>query len=137
MSFSRMKVKLKKYFFSDTLKAYFLNEVNMDRSAAHEKLVDALLVALSKAGDCRVWRQPTGAAYRDGKLVRYGVLGSADISGIMRNGKRLEIEVKTGRGVQTERQKAFQSVIANFGGLYLVARDVESVVNLVKSAANV
>jgi hypothetical protein len=107
----------------------------MDRGEAHERLVDDLLLALSATGVCRVWRQPTGAAFRDDRLVRYGTVGSADISGVIRGGTRLEVEVKTGRGVQSKNQLAFEKMITAMGGLYIVARDVETVVNRVKESA--
>jgi len=80
---------------------------------------------LSESGLCKVWPQPTGAAYRDGELIRYGLKGSGDISGILLGGTRLEIEVKTGKAVQQENQRHFQAMILAMGGLYFVARSVE------------
>lgn len=103
----------------------------MDRRDAHEKLLKKLLLALSATGVCRVWRQETGAAYRGDKLIRYGKVGSADISGIMQNGRRLEIEVKTGKAQQSPGQKMFGEMINQMGGLYLVARDVETTLTTV------
>jgi hypothetical protein len=83
----------------------------------------------------RFWSQPTGAAYRNHTLIRYGVVGSADISGILLGGKRIEIEVKTGRAVQEAQQKSFESMIKMFGGIYFVARSVEGAIESLKSAA--
>lgn len=106
------------------------------KSALHDRIVLEIIVALSATGLCRVWSQPTGAAYREGMLIRYGLKGSADISGIMLgSGKRLEIEVKTGRAVQQTNQINFQRMIISFGGLYLVARSVEDALRFVKSMA--
>jgi hypothetical protein len=65
-------------------------------------------------------------------LIRYGVKGSADISGILLNGKRLEVEVKTGRAVQQENQVAFMRMIQAMGGCYVVARSVADAIDLVK-----
>jgi hypothetical protein len=107
----------------------------MDRMREHEALVDSVLVALSATGICRVWKQPTGAAYRNGRMVRYGTLGSADISGILVGGTRLEIEVKTGNAQQRKSQKAFGKMILEMGGVYLVARNVQETVELVKKVA--
>ena len=61
--------------------------------------------------------------------MKFGVNGQADISGIMSDGKRLEIEVKSERGRQSKAQKAFQRVIERMGGVYILARCVEDVVS--------
>lgn len=106
----------------------------MNKSEAHEKLVDELLVALSATGICRVWRQPTGAAFRHGKMIRYGKKGSADISGLLVGGRRLEVECKTGKAIQNTDQVNFGDMITRMGGLYVVARDVESVLAIVFKA---
>jgi hypothetical protein len=107
----------------------------MAQNEAHELLVRNLLVALSATKLCMVWRQDTGAAYRNDRLIRYGLIGSADISGILIGGKRLEIECKTGRAVQTEGQINFQKMIMKMGGIYILARDVISVVKKIQSEA--
>lgn len=107
---------------------------NVNRSAAHERLVDEILVAVSATGLARVWRQPTGAAYRAGRLVRYGKVGAADITGLLINGRRVEIEVKTGGGVQSAEQKIFEDMITKMGGLYLVARQIEDAVKQITAS---
>jgi hypothetical protein len=79
----------------------------------------------------RIWRSNTGLARpinRPEAVVRFGVKGSADISGILRrDGRRLEIEVKAHRGRQTVEQLAYQAMITRMGGLYVLARSVEDV----------
>ena len=108
-----------------------------NRRRSHDLLVQQIVLALSQTGICRVWEQPTGAAYRDGALVRYGVIGSADISGILVGGKRLEIEVKTGRAVQEPRQVKFMNMIRAMGGHYFVARSIDDAVKAVYSFAKI
>lgn len=103
--------------------------------AEHDRLVDEIIKALSATRLGKFWSQPTGAAYRNNVLVRYGVIGSADISGIMVGGKRIEIEVKTGKAVQSDGQKNFESMIKMMGGIYFVARSVSEAVESVKSVA--
>lgn len=105
--------------------------------AAHDKLVKEIVVAISGTGLGRFWEQPTGAAYRNDKLVRYGLIGCADITGIMVGGKRIEIEVKTGKAVQSDEQKFFESMIKMMGGIYFVAHSIDEAVTLVKSMATV
>ena len=53
------------------------------------------------------------------------MLGSADISGIVKGGIRLEIECKTGLARQTKEQELFQHMIERLGGIYILARSVE------------
>lgn len=77
-----------------------------------------------------MWRNEVGMArnYRSNQIFKYGLKGSADITGILQNGKRLEIEVKTGNATQSKEQLAFAAMIQNYGGHYFVARDVPSVI---------
>jgi hypothetical protein len=83
-----------------------------------------ILSALGRLPWLRLWRQNTGVGYtRDGRrTIAYGLKGSADLSGVLYDGKRLEIEVKTQRGRQTQQQQAFESMLNSFGGVYIVAR---------------
>lgn len=86
--------------------------------------------------DLRLWRANTGAAIdRTGRMIRFGVSGQADVSGIIGptfgdgswSGTRLEIEVKTAKGKQSDEQRAFGDMIQNFGGVYILARSAEDV----------
>lgn len=101
----------------------------------HDKLVNEIIIALNATGLGRFWSQPTGAAYRNNTLIRYGVKGSADISGIIIGGKRIEVEVKTGKAVQEEQQVNFQRVILSYGGIYFVARSVHEALHSLKFIA--
>ena len=91
-------------------------------------LVNSILLEFGARPDLRIWRQNTGAARTSrGALVRFGIPGQADISGILSGGRRIEIECKTKTGRQTKEQKAWQAMIERFGGLYVLARSVEDV----------
>lgn len=78
------------------------------------------------------WRQNTGAvsipAKRGNRFVRFGVPGAADITGI-KEGVRIEIEVKTSKGRLSENQKEYQRMIQENGGVYILARSIDDVVN--------
>lgn len=74
-----------------------------------------------------MWKNATGVAERGGRVIRYGLKGSADILGIVAPGRFLAIEVKTGSAVQTAEQKAFEAVISGMGGLYVLARAADDV----------
>lgn len=76
----------------------------------------------------------TGAAEMAGSWIRFGLPGQADISGILCNGRRLEIEAKAERGRQSQAQRLFQAMIEKYGGLYVLARSVEDAMHAVDDA---
>lgn len=58
--------------------------------------------------------------------IKFGIEGGGDISGVAGpHGRRIEIEIKTGKDRQSESQIAFAAMIRKAGGLYIVARSVE------------
>lgn len=61
------------------------------------------------------------------RFVAFGLPGSADLTGILPGGRRLEIEVKRPRERQTSQQLLFQDMIEKYGGLYILAKSVEDV----------
>ena len=93
----------------------------------------------------RIWRSQPGGAWRQGRFVKFGIVGQADLTGIVpvtqvlvcphcggelstpTLGVRTEIEVKTPSGRQSDDQKNFQAMIERFGGIYIVARSPEDV----------
>lgn len=59
-------------------------------------------------------------------------VGKADISATLPpHGKRLEIEIKFGRDVQSDAQKEFQAQVESMGGIYLLVRDWSSFIYLI------
>lgn len=99
-------------------------------------VVGSVLETLGRRPDlCRVWRQNTGCL-RDcwGRPVRFGCVGAGDISGLLIDGRRLEIECKSTTGKQRPEQEAFQAMIQRFGGVYLLVRSVEEAVRGVEDA---
>jgi hypothetical protein len=52
----------------------------------------------------------------------------ADISGILHDGRRLEIECKSATGRQSPEQASFQAMIERFGGVYILARSAQDAV---------
>lgn len=91
-------------------------------------LVSAILREFGSRPGLRLWRQNTGAARTPtGQVVRFGVPGQADISGITNTGRRIEIETKAGRGRLSEAQQNWRAMIEKFGGLYILARTLADV----------
>ena len=73
----------------------------------------------------RIWRANSGVARIGQRVVRFGIPGQADLTGIIA-GKRLEIEVKAS-GKQSLDQMNFQNMIKKFGGIYILAHSVEDI----------
>lgn len=75
----------------------------------------------------RLFRTNAGALRdNNGRLVRYGIVGGPDISGILApRGRFLGIECKSDRGHQSEEQKAFERMCLAHGGVYLLVRTIE------------
>lgn len=92
-------------------------------------MVDKVMLALASTGLVRCWPQATGAAFRDGQLIHFGVVGGGDISGITVGGKRLEVEVKTGKATLKRHQRNFGKMITAHGGIYILARSPEEAVS--------
>lgn len=65
------------------------------------------------------------------RVIRFGLVGSADLLGILRGGRFLAVEVKTAKGRQSEAQRNFQRMIESMGGVYVLARDVQTVVDVI------
>ncbi|NBW07832.1 MAG: VRR-NUC domain-containing protein [Caulobacteraceae bacterium] len=112
--------------------------------SASTDLTNRLMLAIQESvPGCRIWRQNTGVAYPismvdGGRLkpnarpVKYGVPGVPDIIGVLPDGRWLGVEVKVGRDKQSEQQLNFQSMLEQRGGVYVVARDLDTAVAEVK-----
>lgn len=99
----------------------------MNRSAEHSKLVAEILNEFGSGYGIRIWQQNTGAAKRGRAFIRFGVPGQADISGITADGRRVEIECKTGEGKRKKEQVRWGKMIEGMNGVYVLARSLEDV----------
>lgn len=81
-----------------------------------------------------LWRANTGVAQIGRRVVRFGIPGQADLTGILPDGRRLEVEAKSVDGRQTEEQRNYQRMIERFGGVYVLARTVEDVSRALRAA---
>jgi len=84
------------------------------------QLVKIILAHLSKIPGVFAWRQNTGAVRTATGMVRFGIPGQADITGVV-SGKRFEIECKSDRGKVSDAQRQFGLRMIECGGLYVVA----------------
>lgn len=106
---------------------------------SESKIQADILKALTKfQPHIRFWRNNVGAFKNEnGRLIRFGLVGSADIQGIISpNGKMLCIECKTKIGKQREEQKRYEKMITEMGGIYILARSVEDVIKPLTNIIN-
>lgn len=95
-------------------------------SHAHRRA--EILERLGGRSDIRLWDAATGYALSFGdeqRVLHFGVNGQADLTGILPNGRRLEVEVKTPRDKLRPDQLNFREMILSRGGLYIVARTAD------------
>ena len=117
--------------------------------AEHDKVVNEIILTLGSTDMCRVWRNETGKGIKmsyymackknemsweslDRGIFSYGLKGSADILGILNDGRFLAIEVKTGNAKQSKIQKNFGAMIQKFGGVYMVCKNKKEALHNVK-----
>ena len=108
----------------------------MKAARSERAILAEILLTIGSRPDLRVWRNNTGQIPTpDGRMIRFGLPGSADILGVMKpNGRFLAIECKTEIGKQSDLQKAFQAMIESHGGLYILARSVADVISRLPEA---
>lgn len=82
---------------------------------------------INESGRAWVYRQNSGVAKMGDRWVRFGIKGCGDLTGLTREGKRLEVEVKRPGCKQTKPQMEFQGTIEEFGGIYLVVSSVDDI----------
>lgn len=95
----------------------------LERDAQRDTLLE-----LGRALDVTVWRRTVGVFLTlDGKRrVRVGVPGEGDIGGILApNGRAFWIEMKSRTGDQRDQQRAFERMVVDRGGVYIVSRSLE------------
>lgn len=90
-------------------------------------LQNLILLTFATRRDMRLWRANSGVARMGDRVVRFGVPGQADLTGILPGGIRLEIEVKSAIGRQAIDQQNYQRMIERFGGVYVLARSIDDV----------
>ena len=77
------------------------------------------------------WRNNTGSIKTEKRFIQFGKVGSADIFALTKS-TFYAIEVKSPTGRQSEAQKQFQSDVEVSGGIYILARSVDDVINHLK-----
>ncbi|MDR1785202.1 MAG: VRR-NUC domain-containing protein [Spirochaetaceae bacterium] len=93
-----------------------------------EGRVKAAILRYLEAAGIWAWNSPTGAAKIDGRWVRFGTPGSADIIGVLPGGRFLAVECKRPKGGRLScEQAAWLARVRRMGGVAFVARDTAEV----------
>ncbi len=94
------------------------------------EVMSGVMAYLSIRKDCDCWRQNTSAGIaRSGQFMRSGQPGASDILCIQApTGRMVGIECKREVGGKlSSEQELWGANLERFGGLYIVARDIEVV----------
>lgn len=90
--------------------------------------LNSAVIALINMRGGFAWRNNTGALRSNGRLVKFGRVGSGDVIGVYR-GRFVSIETKTGRDVASKDQLKFAEAINACGGFAGFIRDVYDAVD--------
>lgn len=102
-----------------------------------QSIQNAILLAVQERYPLGLfYRRNVGAVKTDHGFVKFGMAGQADIAGIL-NGFAIEIEVKADRGKQSEAQANWQRAVERAGGVYILARSVEDVLDQLRSMQHI
>lgn len=109
-----------------------------NKNGLAEKEIQASILDYLKYRKGFFWRNNSGAfvGERHGKkrFFRFGLKGSADIIGLVPpDGKFIAIEVKSKNGNQSPDQRLFQEQIEQNGGIFVLARSVQDVIEATKN----
>ena len=87
----------------------------------------------------RAWRNNTGAAYRNQRLIKYGEVGSGDVIGFLPDGLFISVEIKTLNDSTSAEQIEFIEQVRAVGGVAFIAaqiKDVDDALALYRSRAD-
>lgn len=92
------------------------------------------LQILENQGKLYYIRNQSGALInQQGRFIKFGRAGSADIMVFFKGGKTVFLEVKLPKKKQTQNQIDFQKQIEDLGFLYYIAHSIEEVEILIKN----
>jgi hypothetical protein len=81
------------------------------------------------------WRNSIGAIrVRPGQVIRFGMVGSSDIEGVLLDGRFLAVECKSPGGRLSPEQSAFLDKVRGLGGLALVVRSSRELLDGLRDA---
>ena len=87
----------------------------------------AMLDYLTRRG-CFVWRNNSGVVWAGKRCIRFGFKGSADIIGLLPDGRFLAVENKSNGKPVTPEQVAFLDAVRSRGGVGVVVTGAEDLI---------
>ena len=63
-------------------------------------------------------------------MVTIGIVGEADVQGVLPGGRAVAVECKSGNDVLRRRQKAWRDRFEELGGLYVLAHNEKGIEDL-------
>ena len=93
-----------------------------------EKEIQTAILQYLRSKHIFCFRNNTGVAITDHGHYSYGSVGSPDIIAVI-DGKFIGIEVKSKKGKQSHLQKRWQEELEKAGGMYILARSIDDVMN--------
>jgi hypothetical protein len=95
-----------------------------------------ILLALGSRSDLFLMRRNVGLARDGARVVKFGVVGEADLQGVLApNGLAIALEVKRPGAKQSPQQRSWQSAWERRGGFYRVVRSVTDAILALDEAA--
>lgn len=94
-----------------------------------EKHIQAIILEYLPYIGIFAWRTNSGVIFSGGHAHRMAPPGTADIIGILPDGRFIAIEVKRPGGVVSDKQKEFLEKITSRGGVGFVAYSLDDVIN--------
>jgi hypothetical protein len=110
----------------------------MRRDKIPEAVVLAACLEYLEAGGIFAWRNGSGRARfgsgASARWVQFGIVGGADILGVLGDGRILAVETKSTSGRTTLAQDAFLDAIRGAGGVALVVRSLDDLIEGLEAA---
>lgn len=75
----------------------------------------------------RAWRNNTGGGFRNGRLIKYGEVGSGDVIGFLPDGLFISVEIKTLNDSTSAEQIEFIEQVRAVGGVAFIAAQIRDV----------
>lgn len=107
-------------------------KVRKSMPAQPEKEVVRACLQYLEARRIFAWRNNTGALATGNRFVRFGLQGSADIIGILPEGRFLAVECKAAKGKLSPAQEAFLARVRQEGGVAIVVHNLDELIEGLK-----
>lgn len=100
---------------------------------SEREIQTAIIAAIGSLPGVLVERTNTGSAVdpRTGRRIQFGMPGAPDLR-VTARGRSIAVEVKSATGRQSPEQRRWQAAFEAAGGIYVLARDVATVRDIVQ-----